>query len=114
MWRVGILQRPYLRSRTREEVAAVCPCTPAFSILRQTARLPRQMPVFDPVRLVGRCAEAFSAVSLVFRIVSVEPHHRAVSLKGQNMGGDAVQEPPVMADHHGAAREVLEQIGRAS
>ena len=72
--------------------------------------LARQLPVLDPVRLVGRGAETGFPVRLVLGIVPVEPDHLALPLEGQDVGGDAVEEPAVMADDHGAAGEILQRL----
>src|SRR5882672_10683599 len=45
---------------------------------------PDQLPVFDPVRLIGRRAEPAFAVRLVVLIVPREPHHRAVALEREH------------------------------
>ena len=34
----------------------------------------------------------------------------AVALEGQDVGGDAVEEPAIMADDDGAAREILQRL----
>ncbi len=64
-----------------------------------------QFLVFDAVGLICLGAEAAAAVFFVGLVVALEPDHLRVSLEGQDVGGDAVQEPAVMADHHGAAGE---------
>ena len=38
----------------------------------------------------------------------MKENHLAVAFKGQDMGGDAVQEPAVVADHHGTAAEIFQ------
>ena len=68
------------------------------------------MPVFDSLRLISGGPETGFAVGLVFGIVAVEPDHPAVAFKGQDMGGDAIQEPAVMADDDSAAGEVFEGL----
>jgi hypothetical protein len=50
------------------------------------------------------------AVGLVVLVVALEPDHLAVALERQHVGGDAVQEPAVVADHDGAAREADERL----
>jgi hypothetical protein len=57
------------------------------------------------VRLVGVDAEAALLVGLVVLEVALEPFDMAVAFEGQHVGGDAVEEPAVMADDHGAAGE---------
>jgi len=68
------------------------------------------MSVLDPVRLIRCSAEARLAFCLVFGIVSVEKDHLALSLEGQDMRGDSVKEPAVMADGHCAASKILERL----
>src|SRR5690606_33959765 len=53
---------------------------------------PCEVPVLDAVRRIGGPAEPLLSVRLVIGIIAFEPDNRAVSLKGQYMGGDAVQE----------------------
>jgi hypothetical protein len=56
-----------------------------------------------------RClAQLALLVLLVLGEVALEPAHHAVALEGEHVGGDAVEEPAVVADHHGAAGERLE------
>ncbi len=64
--------------------------------------------VADPVGLVGGGAELAVAERLVLAEVALEPAHDAVALEGEHVGGDPVEEPAIVADHHGAAREGLE------
>jgi hypothetical protein len=45
------------------------------------------------------------SVSLILGIVSFEPDNITLALKCQNMGGDPIKEPPVMADHHHVRRK---------
>ena len=47
---------------------------------------------------------------LVLAEVALEPAHLAVALEGEDVGGDAVEEPAVVADHHRAAGERLEGV----
>jgi hypothetical protein len=62
------------------------------------------------VRLVGLVAEPAVPVGFVVLVVALEPHHLAVALEGEDVGGDAVEEPAVVADHHGAAGEVEQRL----
>ena len=55
----------------------------------------------------GVVAEAFLAVLLVFGVAALEEVDLRVALEGEDMGADAVEEPAVVADDHGAAGEVL-------
>ena len=61
------------------------------------------------------CGWSASAPSRFFRSSSYSvkfPSKNAtlLALEGENMRGDPVQEPPVVADHHGAAREVFQAL----
>ena len=68
------------------------------------------MPVLDPVRLIGRRAEAPAPVGLVFGVIALEPEHAAFALERQDMGDDAVEEPAVVADDDRAPGETLERL----
>ena len=59
--------------------------------------------VLDPVRLVRVDAQAPLPVGLVLLVVALEPDRLAVALEGEDVGGDAVEEPAVVADDDGAA-----------
>src|SRR3972149_1120977 len=50
-----------------------------------------QVPVLDAVGLVCCSAETGLSVRLIFRVVSLEPDHLAVTLKRKHMSGDAGQ-----------------------
>src|SRR5207249_3136221 len=51
--------------------------------LRQFRASARQLPVFDPVRLIRRRAEAALPIGFVILIVPFEPHHLAVAFERQ-------------------------------
>uniref|UniRef100_A0A0N4ZXP3 LigA n=1 Tax=Parastrongyloides trichosuri TaxID=131310 RepID=A0A0N4ZXP3_PARTI len=42
--------------------------------------------------------------------VALEPFHMAVAFEGQDVGGQTVQEPAVVADDHGAAGELFQSL----
>ena len=58
------------------------------------------------MRLVGGGAEAALAIGLIVLVVALEPHDLAVALEREQVRGDAVEEPSVVADHGDAAGEV--------
>src|SRR5262249_7468270 len=64
--------------------------------------------VLDAVWLVDGFAELALLVVLVLAEVALEPTHLAVALEGEHMGGDAVEEPTVVADHDRTSGERLE------
>src|SRR5262245_56398652 len=70
----------------------------------------RQRLVFDAVGLVGVGPEAPFAVGLVVLVVALEPHHLAVALEREDVGGDAVEEPAVVADDDHAAGEAQQRL----
>ena len=65
--------------------------------------------VFDAVRLIRVNAQATLLVGFVVVIIAFEPFDMAVAFERQHVGGDAVQEPAVMADDHGAAGKFLQR-----
>ena len=58
----------------------------------------------------GILAEPAHLVLLVILEVAFEPFDMAVAFEGQDVGGDAVEEPAVMADDDGAAGEILQRL----
>ena len=54
--------------------------------------------------------EPLLALGLVGLVVAVAPDDPAVPLEGEDVGGDPVEEPAVVADDHGAAAEVEERL----
>ena len=72
--------------------------------------LSRQVPVLDPMRLDGRSTQASAAVGFIVGIISFEPYHSAITLKSQNVCGDAIQKPSIVTDDHGASGEIFERF----
>ena len=66
------------------------------------------------MRLVGVGAQAPLLVHLIVLEIALEPFDMAVVLEGEDVGGDAVEEPAVMADDDGAAGEILQRLRTAS
>ena len=56
---------------------------------------------------------ALLVVGLVLGPVALEPGHLGVALEGEDMRGDAVQEPAIMANHHGAAGKPEDRLLQA-
>ena len=59
---------------------------------------------------LGRRAQALFSVGFVFRPAALKENNLTVAFKGQDMGGNAVQEPAVVADHHGTAAEIFQGV----
>src|SRR4051812_20497221 len=72
-----------------------------------------ELPVGGPVRTRRLGAEPLDLVLLVVGEVALEPEPLALALVGEDVGGHAVEEPPVVADHHGAAGELQERALQA-
>src|SRR5690242_4300581 len=69
-----------------------------------------QLLVADAMRLVGLLAEPRLAVGLVGLEVALEETHHGLALEGEDVGGDTVQEPAVVGDHHHAAGELEQRL----
>src|SRR3990172_3020773 len=69
-----------------------------------------QVPVLNPVGLVCGSSEAGLSVCLIFRVVSLEPDHLALSFKRKHMSSDAVEEPAVVADDYGTPCKILQRL----
>jgi hypothetical protein len=59
-------------------------------------RLSRHLAITNAMWLVGFRTQAFPLVLFVLRVVAVEPHDAAVTLEGQDVRRDAVEEPAVV------------------
>ena len=60
--------------------------------------------------LVGVGTETLVALDLVVGEVALEPADLGVAFEREHVGGDAVEEPPIVADHHRAAREREQRV----
>jgi len=58
------------------------------------------------VRLGSGFAQAFLAIRFVLGVVTFEEHRLRVIFIREDVGRDAVEEPPIVRDHNGGAREV--------
>lgn len=52
----------------------------------------------------------FAAHFVVIGIRSLKPANLGIPLKRQNMRGNAIEEPAVVADHHGTTAEILNAL----
>ena len=75
-----------------------------------TSRLPAELLVFEPMRDHGILPEPAHLVGFVVLEVALEPLDVAVALERQNVRGDTVEEPAIMADDNGAAGEILQRF----
>src|SRR5260370_15404009 len=72
--------------------------------------LPRKLLVFDALRNNRLDAQPAHLVLLVVLVIAFEPLDTAVALESENVGGDAVEKPAVVADDDGAAGKILERL----
>src|SRR5262245_18599665 len=72
--------------------------------------LPRELLVLQPMRDHGIGAKSPHLIGFVILEVSFKPLHVAVTLERQNMRGDAVQKPAIVADDHRAAGEIFQRL----
>ena len=59
-----------------------------------------------PVRLGSSFAKTLFAIGFVLGVVTFEEHRLRVVFVRQDVGRDAVKEPPIVRDHNCSAREV--------
>ena len=62
------------------------------------------------MRLNGIFTEAAFLVFFIVGKIAFEPFHMTVAFKGENVGGQPVEEHTVVADDHGAASKILERL----
>ncbi len=73
---------------------------------RENQELSIQALVLRPVWLICVVAETAFAIFLVFAVAAFEEEYFAGLLERQRMRGNAIQEPAIVRDDHGAAGEV--------
>ena len=84
-------------------------------LLSGGSSLPRA-PYPSSLRYLMRCgrvgvrAQPAVAILLVILVVALEPLDVAVAFEGQDVGRDAVEEPAVVGNHHGAAGEGHQRV----
>src|SRR4051794_23438762 len=71
---------------------------------------PRQLLVGDPMWPVCLSTQASPSVLLICLEIALEPGDLRVTLEGEDVCGDAVEEPAVVRDDHGAAGERKERL----
>src|SRR3984957_14813827 len=72
-----------------------------------------ELAVGDTVRAGGLGAKALDLVLLVGLEVALEPEPVRAALPGQDVRGDPVEEPAVVAGDHGAAGELEQRVLQA-
>src|SRR6218665_1801176 len=81
-----------------------------WSSYRSLSALARELLELDPLGNEAVGAQAALLVLFVHLEVALEPFDVAVALEGQDVGRQAVQEPAIVADDHGAAGELLQRL----
>lgn len=59
------------------------------------------------MEFIGFRAQAAVLILFVVREVPVKPADLTIAFKGENVRGDSIQEPAIVADNHGAPGETL-------
>jgi len=77
---------------------------------RRAQELPRKLLVLQPMRNNGIRPQPPHLVGLVVLEVALEPFDVAFVFERQDMRGDAVEEPAVVADDDGAAGKILQRL----
>src|SRR5882672_7257224 len=77
---------------------------------RGIGRLALERLVADALGLGGLRAQALHLVGLVLLVVAREEADLRLALEGEDVGGDAVQEPTVVAGHEHAAGEFEQRL----
>ena len=62
------------------------------------------------MRDLRRGAQSFFLISLVIRVVSLEPHDLAITFEREDVRGDPIKEPAIVRDDHRAAGEVEQRL----
>src|SRR5438270_5281500 len=70
--------------------------------------LPRQLPIRHPMRPCRFLAQPPDLILFIRLEIALEPRDFAVAFKREDVGGEAVEEEAVVADHHRAAGEILD------
>ena len=66
--------------------------------------------VLDSMRAVGGRAKPAATVGRIILVVALEPHDLAIALEGQNVRGDTVEKPAVVADDHDTAGKLQQGV----
>src|SRR5689334_21174918 len=86
------------------------PYRPAYPAYPARPALSGELPILDPMWLIGGRAQAAMTVRLVILIVALKLDDLAVALECEHVRRDAIEEPAVVADDDGAAGEVEERL----
>ena len=62
------------------------------------------------MRLQGILTLAAPEIFLVVGVIALEPDHLAISLEGEDMRSDPIQEPTVMGDNDRAAGKIEQRL----
>src|SRR6266403_1821977 len=89
-----------------------CPAPENFSINSAISdtNSPREFLVLHPVRDDGILPQPAHLVFFIILEITFEPFDMAVAFECQDVGGDAVEEPAVVADSHDATGEILQRL----
>ncbi len=91
----GCIQAQFLTNPPAPLMGHRQPALPADNAGQSTGS-PRELAILDPLGLDGIRAKAAFLVLDIIRERTLEPFDMAVAFKGQDMRGDAVEEPAIM------------------
>src|SRR5579871_5702558 len=86
-----------------------CPMAESFATPRSGGLL-MELLVLYAMRLVGFLTQPLFALRLIRLIIALAPHGFTVAFESEYVRGDAVEEPAVVTDDHGAAAEVEQRF----
>jgi len=66
------------------------------------------------VRLISVLTKAFLAILFVLRIIPLEPDHLTIAFESEDVGGNTIEEPAVVADDHSTSGEILDSFFKSS
>src|SRR3546814_6944951 len=85
-------------------------CAPIWSPPPPPSRSARQLLIRRRVRARRIVAEAADLVLFIGFEIAFEPFDMAIALERQDVRREAIEEEAVVADDHGAAREIFERF----
>ena len=62
------------------------------------------------MRALGFLSQAPLSVSLVVRVIPVEPHDSAIAFESEDMSGDPIEKPAVVADDERRTAELVKRF----
>src|SRR4051812_1206982 len=90
--------------------APITPTRPTIRLRFALTEHLHQRFVSDAMRLVGVVTESLPPVSHVVRVIAFEPRHLTFAFEREDVSRDAIEEPAIVRDHHGAAGKIEQRL----